>query len=106
MAYNLDFSGWKDARRATADSIINQANIAANLIADKAGVLNKIISTGIGAGSRAYSDYRKKKEQEDRFNLAANTGLIPEEQLAPLRDLDEDQAELYKQLLFEKYGIK
>ena len=92
MAYNLDFSGWKDARRATADSIINQANIAANLIADKAGVLNKIISTGIGAVSRAY--------------LAANTGLIPEEQLAPLRDLDENQAELYKQLLFEKYGIK
>ena len=64
MAYNLDFSGWKDMRKAMADSIINQANIAANLIADKAGVLNKIISTGIGAGSRAYSDYRKKKEQE------------------------------------------
>lgn len=47
MAFNLDFSGWKAAREAQRDSILNQAAISANLIADRADQTRALIS-GLG----------------------------------------------------------
>lgn len=60
MAYNLDFSGWQDARRAMADSIINQANIRANLIAQRADVISKTLS---GVAKNALWSHGKADER-------------------------------------------
>lgn len=62
MAYNLDFSAWKDMRKAMSDSILNQANIEANLIAQKYNTLNKTIS---GLAKNALWAYDQRKAQED-----------------------------------------
>lgn len=117
MAYNLDFSGWKDARNAMSNSIINQANIAANMIANRANVWNKAISTGIGVAGRMWDNYQKKKEKEEADKLiAANTGLLPDElptdaaqELSANNKLPEDmtpeEAAALKKFLIEKYNI-
>lgn len=117
MAYNLDFSGWKDARKAQSDSILNQANISANLIAQKQDTINKMISTLGGAALHKYGDWVKKTEAEDMFNMAARTGLIPETSGDIMQDLssrnavtgdealDEKNALLFKKWLMKKYGF-
>lgn len=117
MAYNLDFSGWKDARKAQSDSIMNQATIAANLIAQKQENINKMISTLGGAALHKYSDIEKQKEAEDMFNAAASTGLLPETSGDIMQDLssrnaitgneelDERNALLFKKWLMKKYGF-
>lgn len=117
MAYSLDFSGWKDARNAIAASTINQANIAANMIANRANTWNKAISAGIGAAGRMWDNYQKKKEKEEADKLiAANTGLLPDElptdvaqELSAKNQLPEDmtpeEAAALKKFLIEKYNI-
>lgn len=117
MAYSLDFSGWKDARNAMARSIINQANISANAIADRANVVNKTISSLLGTAAMAYGDYTKNKENEEMFDLAMRTGLIPETSGDFMQDLssrnaltgdkktDEEDALLFKKYLMKKYGF-
>lgn len=117
MAYNLDFSGWKEARKAISDSIINQADIAANLIANKANIRNKTLSSLLGSATSIYGDYKKNKESEDMFNMAIATGLIPETSGDFMQDLenrnaitgdiavDEKNAKLFKRFLMDKYGF-
>lgn len=92
MAYNLDFSGWKDMRKAQADSILNQANIAANLIAHRSGNVKKLISGLAGVGTKAYGDYKAAKEEEKMFDLASKTGLLPEGMDDPMQILSEHNA--------------
>ena len=60
MAYNLDFSGWKDAREAMYKSIINQADIRANLIANKYDTIAKTLS---GVAKNALWSYGKADER-------------------------------------------
>lgn len=92
MAYNLDFSGWKDMRKAQADSILNQANIAANLIAHRSGNMKKLISGLAGVGIKAYGDYKDAKEEEKMLDLASRTGLLPEGMEDPMQLLSENNA--------------
>lgn len=117
MAYSLDFSGWKDARNAIAASTINQANIAANMIANRANTWNKAISAGIGAAGRMWDNYQKKKEKEEADKLiAANTGLLPEDTaIDPAQkasanntlpeEMTPEEAAALKKMLLEKYNI-
>lgn len=72
MAYNLDFSAWKDMRKAMSDSILNQANIEANLIANKYNNLNKMIS-GIAKNALWAYDQRKAYEDEAAAQAAIDT---------------------------------
>ena len=72
MAYNLDFSGWKDMRKAMADSILNQANISANLMAQRANVINKTIS-GLAKNALWAYDQRKTDEDEAAAQAAIDT---------------------------------
>lgn len=81
MAFNLDFSGWKAAREAQAESIINQANIAANLRAQKARNLMNAISAVGGAGIALY-DQRKKKQKEIDQQVLENGLVIDPAQVA------------------------
>lgn len=104
MAYNLDFSAWKDMRKAEADSILNQASIAANLTAQKANTINKVISNLTGVGGLALSDYLKGREQEKMFDVAVKTGLVPEmANEKALADLTEDELDAYKKMMMQKY---
>ena len=114
MGFNLDFSGWKDMRKAQADSILNSAKLSANVIANKYNIYNKVLSTLIGAGAKAYDKYEKKKEglaaqeepEERQEEQVVPTGLIAEEEVTPIElmsavnkmqkkeDADKKRAEL------------
>lgn len=100
MGFNLDFSGWKDMRKAQADSIINSAKLSANVIANRYGTYNKIISSVAGAAAKAYDEYKKKKEaealmaqeepeekeqQQQQQEQTVPTGLMPEEEITPIQ---------------------
>lgn len=115
MAYNLDFSAWKDMRKAQADSIINQANIAANLTAQRANTVNKVISGLAGVGTMAYGDYMKGLQEDKAFDIASRTGLLPEDAADPMQMLsdanlltgdetkDKKTAGLLKKLIMQRY---
>lgn len=104
MGYNLDFSAWKDMRKAEADSILNQASIAANLTAQRANTVNKVISNLAGVGGLALSDYMKGKEQEQMFDVAAKTGLVPEmADEEALANLTDDELKTYRKMMMQKY---
>lgn len=95
MAYNLDFSGWNDARQAMANAIINQGKLDAS----KYNTYSKMISGLTGAIAKAYDNYKK-----------GNTGLIPDN-MDPMQFLsasnnltgdeekDAEKAELIKQFM-------
>lgn len=93
--YNLDFSGWSDARKAQRDSIINSANITANMINNKYNTYSKLISTLIGSGALGYSLYKDKqklnKEKQNEIDKTvtdtAVTGLAPDEAVDPMQVL-------------------
>lgn len=98
MGFNLDFSGWKDMRKAQADSIINSAKLSANVIANRYGTYNKIISSVAGAAAKAYDEYKKKKEaealmiqeepeekEEQQQEQTVPTGLMPEKEITPIQ---------------------
>lgn len=116
MGFNLDFSGWKDARQAQAQSIINQANIAANVIANKYNMYNKMISGLTGAAALGYDKYLKRKDTEAAEEALAmtrnsNTGLSYDAGIDPMQALsasnnltsdkqrDRERAALIKELM-------
>lgn len=78
MGYNLDFSAWKDMRNAQVQSILNQANIAANLTANKYDTINKTISGLAKNGLWAY-DAAKKQANKDAamaaYSSMGNNGM-------------------------------
>lgn len=83
MGYNLNFSGWQDMRRAVADSIINQANIKANLIAQKYDTIAKTASGLVKNGLWAYGmkqNANDKKAALEAINTAnaANEAAVAE----------------------------
>lgn len=116
MGFNLDFSGWKDARQAQAQSIINQANIAANAIANKYNMYSRAISGLAGALALGY-DKRKKTADtnaaEEALAMArnSNTGLSYDAGIDPMQALsasggltgdkqrDRERAALIKELM-------
>lgn len=80
MAYNLDFSGWQDMRRAMSDSILNQANIQANVIANRYNTIAKTISSLGKNALWAYGESQKAKTDDMTKNAtdvarAANNNL-------------------------------
>lgn len=110
MAYNLNFSGWQDMRRAVSDSIINQANIRANLIAQKYDTIAKTASGLLKNGLWMYGmkqDLNDKnaatsaldKARKSNEALAANgvTGLAidPMQALSASGGLTEDEKRDY-----------
>ena len=91
MGFNLDFSGWKDARAAQRQSIINQAGIAANLIANKYNTINKLAYGLTGAAAEIYDSRKKKREEEDQeaaynaIDAYKRTGLAPDQAYDPMQ---------------------
>lgn len=107
MGYNLNFSGWQDARRAMADSIINQANIKANLIAQKYDTIAKTASGLLKNGLWAYSMRDPKVAEEALAAAGAGnsalqqqgyTGLAvdPMQALSTSNNISGDQMRDYK----------
>ena len=107
MGYNLNFSGWQDMRRAMADSIINQANIKANLIAQKYDTIAKTASGLLKNGLWAYSMKDPKAAEEALATAEAGnsalqqqgfTGLAvdPMQALSASGNISGDQMKDYK----------
>lgn len=107
MAYELDFSGWSDARRAMYDSIINQANISANLTAQKYDTINKTASSLLKNALWAYGEMDQAAAEKAANTIgAANanleqqgyTGLAvdPMQALSSASRMSSDPAKTYK----------
>lgn len=88
MGYNLNFSGWQDMRRAISDSIINQANIKANLIAQKYNTIAKTASGLLKNGLWIYDQSQRKKEEE----ALAQAKMAADQQVANGFEVDPMQA--------------
>lgn len=116
MGFNLDFSGWKDARKAQAQSILNQAQLSANVIANRYNMYNKMISGLTGALALGYDKYLKNADSnaaEEALAMArnSNTGLSYDTGIDPMQALsasggltgdkqrDRERAALIKELM-------
>lgn len=91
MGFNLDFSGWSDARRAMRDSIIEQGNLSANVISKQYETINKAISGLTGAAAQIYGNYKADQAQADldaaydAINAYKRTGLAADQAYDPMQ---------------------
>lgn len=118
MGFNLDFSGWSDARKAMHDSIIEQGRLSANVISKKYDTINKVISGLTGAAARAYSNYKADQAQADldaaynAIDAYKRTGLVPDQGYDPMQLLSasggalEDEDRNAERIKYIKYLMR
>lgn len=116
MGFNLDFSGWKDARQAQAQSILNRAQLSANVIANRYNMYNKLLSGATRTLTFGLDRYLRNEDTdaaEGALTTArnSNTGLSYDAGIDPMQALsasnnltgnskrDRERAALIKELM-------